>query len=350
METKRRYMSKIKMAIVGAGTWGETHAHIYNDCPDVDLVAICDLNLSKAQEVAGKFNLPSSAAYSNHNEMLKNTDIDAVAVVTPDFSHRKIVVDCANAKKHILVEKPLATTLEDIDAIVNAVEKNNVRIMTDLHNRWSPPFAVTKESIDNGEIGEPYTAYFRLNDIKWVATDLLPWAAKSSILWFLGSHSVDTLRWIFNDEVSRVFSVSREGVLKSEGIDAVDIYQTILEFKNGGIATMENGWITPNTQPWLNDLKFNVLGTKGMISLDLSNSQMIERFTEEKNDRPDVLVKHFVHGKPKGFSFESIRHFIECLRTGQDFMVSLKDGVNTTKVILAILESAKKREPIEVKY
>lgn len=349
-KTKRRNMSKMKFAIVGAGTWGETHASIYNDCQDVELVAISDLNLSKAQKIARKYGLSNSAAFSDHKEMLKKVDIDAVAVVTPDFSHREIVVDCANAKKNILVEKPLATNMEDIELIMNSVEKNNVRLMTDLHNRWSPPFAVTKEAIDNGEIGEPYTAYFRLNDVKWVATDLLPWAGKSSILWFLGSHSVDTLRWIFDDEVERVYSVSREGVLKKEGVDAVDIYQTILEFKHGGIATMENGWITPNNNPWVNDLKFNILGTKGMFNLDLSNNQMIERITEEKNDRPDVLVKHFVHGKPKGFSFESIKHFVDCLKTGEDFMISIEDAVNTTRVVLAIIESAQERKPVYVYY
>jgi predicted dehydrogenase len=343
-------MTRLKFAIVGAGTWGETHAHIYNDHPNVDLVAICDRNPARAREVAGKFNLPDSRAFADHREMLEKTEIDAVSIVTPDFSHREIAVDCANAKKNILIEKPLATTLDDAEAIIEAVKKNNVRVMVDLHNRWSPPFAVTKEAIEKGEIGEPYTAYFRLNDIKWVATTLLPWAAKSSILWFLGSHSVDTLRWIFNDEVKRVFSVSREGILKREGIDTADIYQTILEFKNGGIATMENGWVTPDSSPWVNDLKFNILGTKGMISLDLSNSQMIERFTEDKSDRPDIIVKNFVHGVPKGFSFESIRHFVDCLVTGKDFYVSLEDAINSVKVILAILESAGKREPVEVKY
>ena len=80
--------------------------------------------------------------------------------------------------------------------------------MVDLHNRWSPPFNSAHESVVNGELGNIYSAYMRLNDIKWVATDLLPWAAQSSILWFLGSHSLDTLRWFFNDEVKRVYSVS----------------------------------------------------------------------------------------------------------------------------------------------
>jgi predicted dehydrogenase len=341
-------MSKFKFAIIGAGVWGETHAYLYKEHPMVDLVAICDLNLSRAEKFAQKFGI--SKVYSDHQKMLKEADFDAVAIVTPDFAHGPVTVDCAKAGKHILLEKPLATTREDVLAIVEAVRSSNVRLMVDLHNRWSPPFAVTKQSLDDGELGDPVSAYFRLNDIKWVATDMLPWAAKSSILWFLGSHAVDTLRWIFNDEVEKVYSVSSSGVLKKQGVDTVDVYQSILEFRRGGIATIENGWITPNTNPCVNDIKFNITGTKGMINLDLSNNQMIERFTEDKNDRPDVLVRHFVHGKAKGFAYESIRHFVDKLVSGEDFLVSLEDAANTSLVILAIMESAKTGKPVKVMY
>lgn len=341
-------VTKLRFAIVGAGVWGETHAYLYDEHPNVDLVAVCDLNLAKAQELAQKFNVPH--VYSDHRRMLKEVDVDAVAIVTPDFAHGPIAVDCADAGKHILLEKPLATTRKDVEAIAEAVRSNNVRMMVDLHNRWSPPFAVAKQSLDNGELGSPVSAYFRLNDIRWVATDMLPWAAQSSILWFLGSHTVDTLRWFFGDEVERVYAVSSSGVLKGLGVDTVDVYQTILEFSHGGIATMENGWITPNTHPCVNDIKFNITGTKGMINLDLSNNQMIERFTEDKNDRPDVLVRHFVHGKARGFAYESIRHFVDKLVTGEDFVVSVEDAVNTSLVILAILESAETHKPVVVRY
>lgn len=120
--------------------------------------------------------------------------------------------------------------------------------MVDFHNRWSPPFNAAYTAVRAGELGELYSGYFRLNDIKWVATDLLPWAAQSSILWFLGSHSLDTLRWIFGSEVERVYCVSRSGVLKGLGVDTVDEYLTTLEFKNGAIAHMENGWY-PQCKP-----------------------------------------------------------------------------------------------------
>jgi len=341
-------MEKLKMAIVGAGTWGENHARIYDDHPCVEMVAVCDSNVEKAQRLAAKFGIKQ--VYSDYREMAKKSGCDAVAIVTPDFLHADIAITCANEKKHILIEKPLATTYEDVHNIVEAVEKNNVRAMVDLHNRWNPPFNVAKQSIDNGELGEVYSAYFRLNDIKWVATDLLPWAAKSSILWFLGSHSLDTLRWLTGSEVDRVYSVSREGILKGMGVDTVDMYLTTLEFKNGCIAQMENGWITPNGNMNVNDMKCSVLGTKGMISIDTSSHNLIQKVTEERTETPDVLVRHYIDGKPKGFSYESIRHFVDCLIDGRKFSVSLEDAANTSLAILAIFESARQRKPVTVKY
>ena len=118
-------------------------------------------------------------------------------------------------------------------------KKYRVRVMVDLHNRWSPPFAEAKQRIENGELGTLRNAYFRLNDVKWVATDMLSWAAKSSILWFLGSHSFDTLQWLFNDHVTRVYAVSNRGVLDALNVHTEDVFLTTLEFAHGGIAHME---------------------------------------------------------------------------------------------------------------
>ena len=88
--------------------------------------------------------------------------------------HADIAVEFANKGKHLLIEKPLATTKEDIYKIVEAVERNGIRAMVDSHNRWNPPFN-SKAKIASGILGKPYTAYIRLNDIKWVATDMLSW-------------------------------------------------------------------------------------------------------------------------------------------------------------------------------
>ncbi|MDR2402706.1 MAG: Gfo/Idh/MocA family oxidoreductase [Spirochaetaceae bacterium] len=340
--------SKLKMAIVGAGIWGENHAKIYQAHPFCEVVAVCDEKREKAQALAAKMKIPQW--YDSYQEMFKGSGCDAVAIVTPDFAHAAAAIKAAEYGKHVLVEKPLATTREDVFAMTEAFEKNKVRAMVDLHNRWSPAFNVAHQSVERGELGVPCSGYMRLNDIKWVATDMLPWAAKSSILWFLGSHSLDTLRWFFDDEVKRVYSVSREGILKGCGVDTVDAYLTTLEFKKGGIAQMENGWITPNANPCVNDMKFSILGDKGMISLDMSNHNMIQKYTDEKVAIPDIVVQHSIFDYPKGFAFESIRSFVDCLLSGEPFHVSITDAANTSLAILAIMESAKTRLPVEVRY
>ncbi len=341
-------MKEIKIAIVGAGTWGENHARIYQAHPGCRVAAICDLDLEKAKASAVRLGI--SHAFDDCETMLASVDCDAVAVVTPDFAHTKPALLAAQHKKHMLIEKPIATTKDDIITIMDAVKKNGVRAMVDLHNRWSPPFAAAKQATERGDLGDLYTGYFRLNDIKWVATDMLPWAAKSSILWFLGSHSIDTLSWLFNSRVKRVYAVAREGLLREAGVDTKDAYLTTLEFENGCIAQMENGWITPNANLNINDIKCTLTGTKGMVSIDASSHNLIHIYTDEKALVPDVLVQHHIFGAPKGFAFESIRSFVDCLITGDAFHVSLEDAARASFVVLAIMESAETRMPVDVNY
>ena len=256
----------------------------------------------------------------------------------------------ADAKKNILIEKPLATTREDIARICEAVERNQVRCMVDLHNRWNPPFNTAKQEISSGKLGKPYTAYIRHSDVKWVATDMLSWASKSSILWFLGSHSLDSLRWLLDSEAKRVDSVKREGILKELGVDTPDVYLTTIEFENGAIAHMENGWVTPNGNRNINDFRCSVMCTEGMISLDLSSHNLIEEVTEEKASVPDILVSNMVFDRCKGLSYESIRDFVDRLVDGREFRVTLEDARKTALAIIAIHESADTGVPVDIEY
>jgi predicted dehydrogenase len=341
-------MEKIKLAIIGAGVWGETHAGIFKEHPLAEPVGICDFNRERAVKIAERYGIP--AVYSSAEEMLRECRCDAVSIVTPDHLHADLAVACAEAGRHMLIEKPLATSREDVHRIVEAANRNRVRVMVDLHNRWSPPFAAAKQAISAGELGTPRHGYFRLNDIKWVATDMLSWTARSSILWFLGSHSLDTLCWLFDSPVKRVYAVSGQGVLSQQGIDTTDTYLSTLEFENGCIAQMENSWITPNGNPNINDIKCTILGDKGMISIDASNHNLIQKYTDTAAAVPDILVRNTVHGAVKGFAYESIRSFVDRLASGEDFIVSLEDAARASLVILSVMDSAKRRVPLDVEY
>lgn len=339
---------KHRFGVIGAGLWGEAHAEVYATHPWAELAAVCDSDRSRAEKVAKRFGAPR--VFTDYREMVKDPGVDAVAVATPDFAHRDPVVAAAKAGKHVHSEKPLATSREDAEAIAAAVRSSGVTYMVDFHARWNPPFAIARRDIAEGTLGRIMSAYFRLNDTVSVPTGMLSWAAKSSILWFLGSHTVDTLRFLLADEVERVYSVSRAEVLHERGIDVPDLYQSMLEFRSGVVATIENNWIVPNTNPAVNDFKVNILGSKGMINMDLTNNQLFERYLETTSDHPDCLVKPQVRDKHVGFAYEAIRDFVECLALGRPVHASLEDGLKVTSVILAIMESAAARAPVTVRY
>ncbi len=100
----------------------------------------------------------------------------------------------------------------------------------------------------------------------------------------------------------------------------------------------------------VNDIKVNILGSKGMINMDLTNNQMIERYLEDSTDHPDCLVKPQVRDRHVGFAYESIRNFVDCLFLGKEVQANLEDGLNVTKVVLAIMESASTGAPVTVRY
>jgi len=338
-------MDKLKVVLIGAGTWGEAHAKIYSNHHLTEFVAVSDILEEKAKTIAERYNVKY---FTDYEKMLDEVKCDVVAVVTPDFAHAKPVIAAAKRGKHILCEKPLATSYEDLELILDSVKGKDIQIMVDYHNRWNPPICKIKDDIDAGKIGKIVSAYIRLNDIIYVPTEMLKWAEKSSILWFLGSHSVDVLNWIIGAKVESVYSVGHEGVLRNKGINVPDLYQTILKYSNGVVATMENSWILPNTNLYVNDYKLNITGEKGMFNMDFSHNTLIERFLENGASHPDVLVRPLIHGKPTGLAYESIRDFIEKVYYKEKVLISLEESVSVTKIILAILESSRKEEPVKV--
>ncbi|ADK79529.1 Gfo/Idh/MocA family protein [Sediminispirochaeta smaragdinae] len=340
-------INPLRWGIIGAGTWGKTHADIVSHHLLADLVAIADLDPQRAERLASEHGV---AAYGDYREMLEKEELDAVSIVTPDFAHAEPFIACCEAGKHVLLEKPLATNHKDLARMKEAHAKSGIRCMVDYHNRWNPPIALAYQDIQEGKIGDIVSMYYRLNDTIFVPTEMLKWSEQSSILWFLGSHSVDTLRFFCGSEVDTVYALSRSMVLKKRGIDIPDIYQTIMTFKNGVVATMENGWITPNTHPHWNDIKVNVTGTKGMFNMDLTNNQSIERYLEDASDHPDTVIKPILHGKPTGFSYESIIDFIEKIYYEKPFLVDFQDAYNVSKVILSIFESVKEHKIVTVEY
>jgi len=333
--------------LIGTGLWGEMHAKVYASYPEAELKAVCDLRADRAKGIAEKYG--ADEWYSDYNKLLERDDIAAVSIATPDFAHTDIILAALKAGKHVLVEKPLATSVEDCEKVISAAKAIKGRkFMVDFHNRWNPPFVIAKNAIKDGEIGKPALMYIRLNDTIFVPTGMLSWASRSEVVWFVGSHAVDLARWLFDDEVSKVYAVSRSEVLKAKGVDTPDFYEAILEFSKGGVATVENCWILPDSLPTVIDFKCEIIGSSGAFYLDVSSHRTIQKYTQNKASYPDVLGSPVIHDKQMGFTVESIRHFADCVINDKEPMVTFEDGLAATKIISAIRDSSKTGQPVKI--
>lgn len=344
-------MSETGFGVIGVGTWGELHAKVYSDLPGGYLAAVCDANPQRAEQV-GKA-CGAQNIYSDYQKMLADPNVHAVSVVLPDFMHRKAVVACAEAGKHVLVEKPLATSEEDGLAMIAAAKASGVHLFVDFHTRWSPLFAQLKDAHDAGDLGESQMIYYRVSNTTFVATQMLKWANRSSVAWFLGSHCLDTLLWLMNaragaDNVERLYCVSRSRVLKGLGVDTPDFFQTTLEWRSGLVTQMENVWILPESGPSIVDSKFEWIGSKGAVHIDGSHHGAIQKQTVKKASYPDAFVLPTVQGRPAGYGAESIRHFARSIINGQKPIVDGLDGLAVTRLILKMEESVQSRAPVEV--
>jgi len=319
----------------------------YSEHPGVDLVKVCDLDAKRAKKMAKQYGVKEYC--TDYKELLKDDRIQAVSIVTPDFTHTPLVLAAARAGKHILCEKPMATTVKDCEKMIAAAEKAGVTLMVDYHNRFNPAVAQVKAAIDDGELGELKMGTLRLNDTIAVPRDWLPWAGKSSVLWFIGSHSVDLIRYLFNDEVERVYCVARSTVLKGLGVDTPDFFLSTLELKGGAVVQIENCWIIAEAAPAVCDFRGEIVGDKGTCYLDVLRGGVVEKYTAKTASYPDVFCRPQVQGRNMGFGIESIRHFADCIIAGKPPVVTAQDGIESTRVLCAILESVKKGVPVKVK-
>jgi predicted dehydrogenase len=322
------------------------HARAYAASPSARLVAVCDQDAGRAAALAAEFEVSDSG--TDWRALLDRSDVQAVGIATPDFAHGEIALAAIQAGKHVLVEKPLATTVRECEEILAAQRAQGVKLMVDFHNRWSLPFVNLRRAIASGQMGIVMMMNFRLNDTRFVPTRMLSWAAKSSPLQFLGSHVVDLIHFLSGAVVERVYSVSRSTVLKGMGVDTPDFFQSVLELSSGGTAMVENCWILDEHGPSVFDFQCEVVGSKGTAYVNASHHRMAEVYSDKGVELPDVSCAADLYGKPVGFGMAAIQHFVDCVANDTPPMVTGEDGLAVARVLAAVEESARTRLPMAV--
>jgi predicted dehydrogenase len=337
-------MDALNVALVGCGIFGEVHAQAYAESPASNLVAVCDRDEGRARGFAEKY---GCRWYTDVAQLAADGEVQAVSVATPDFAHREVCIALLAAGKHVLVEKPLATSVADAEAIAAAArERPGLVAMVDFHNRYHPALRSVKDRLDAGEIGRPQMLYARLSDRIEVATKWFPWAGRSGPEWFLGSHLADVACWLFDGQATRVFAEGRKDVLAGRGIDCYDSMQIHLSFP-AGFATLETSWILPDTFPMICDFHVSLQTTDTRVDWDLAH-QGVTVIEPSRYDRPMLYGATSVGRETFGFFRYSIHDFVRAVLAGEKSPAPLEEGVANVRILAAALQSAQTGHPIDL--
>ncbi len=314
-------MKSIGVGVIGVGKMGTIHARAYTALPDAELVGVADADVSRAQSVAGQLDV---RAFENADQLLADSRIEAVSICTNDESHVNPTLAALKAQMHVLLEKPIATNLDDADCILSAASGNSRCFLVGHILRFAPRYAAAKKAVEEGRIGDVISIFARrINAAS--SQDILK--GRVSVLSFLGVHDFDLCHWITGSPPQRVHCEARYGLHTSHGYNIEDQAFTVLRFENGAIACVESGWVLPETHPRKADLRMEIMGTTGVINIDLMSQGMTICNAE------GYRFANFGHG----IEYE-LDHFLRCVRgeerpgiTGQEARCALEMSLGAQK-------------------
>jgi predicted dehydrogenase len=328
-----------RVAVIGAGFMGERHARIYAGMPDVELVAICDVREEAARRVAA----PTGAAvYSEYRALLGRDDLDAVSVCTPDALHREPCELALRAGRHVLVEKPIATTVADAEAIVEAATRAGASLLVGHCLRFDPRYDQARQAVARGELGAIQTIYTRRANTV-AAQDRL--GGRCPLPLFLGVHDYDVMRWLVAGEVERVTAESKWGLLRDRGFPVEDANCALLRFSTGALGIAELSWILPRGFPASGDHRLDLVGSEGSLSIATLETGL-RRADGQRAVQVDTASAPSVQGHPGGMFYFELRHFVDCVRGRATPAVTPHDALMALRIALAVEQAAATGQPV----
>ena len=345
-------MDKIRVGIVGAGNIAQSaHLPVYMERDDIEVVAIADWNLERAQAAAKKFSSPN--AFSNVDELLANVDVDYIDICVWNRSHAPVAIAAAKAGKDILCEKPMAINLADALEMEKAVKEAGVKFMLAVPTRYSKEAQLLNEMRKEGKLGEIYyakTGYIRRRGtpIGWF-TDTQK--AGGGPVIDIGVHCIDRTWYLMGrPRPVRVSATTayKIGDFKTKGItrwtaldsdvtafDTEDSAAGAIHFENGATMLFEVSWAL-NAPP---AEYTQICGTKAGATLNPLTiyGEDMGYLTDNKPTTEDCNI----------FA-EEIEHFVNCLRTGATPESPLEDGVTVQRMLQGIYDSAKLGREVEI--
>lgn len=296
-----------RAAVIGVGAMGRHHARVYQEMPDVELVAVADVDPALAQEAA---RLRGAHAYTDHCAMLEKVQPDLVTVAVPTHIHFQVVLDALEAGCHVLVEKPIASILEEGRRMIErAAELDRVLAVGHIE-RYNPAVIELKRRLDNGELGQIFQIHARrlgpfpqrVHDVG-VVVDLAP-------------HDVDIMRYLTGDKVQRMYAETQQKIHATHE----DWFSGLLCFENGVVGVLNTSWLTPTKVR-----EITVTGQRGMFLANLL-TQDLYFYENEEADGSDWNHLSLLRGVGEGQMVRLRLYKREPLRVELESFVAASQG------------------------
>ncbi|WP_066970633.1 Gfo/Idh/MocA family protein [Methanobrevibacter filiformis] len=314
-------MDNVTVGVIGVGAMGYNHARVYHRLENTKLAGISDVSENTLAKVAKKYD---TQGYTNYEDLLENPEIDLVSICVPTTHHHKVVMSAIEHGKHVLVEKPIAFTLQEAEEMNEAAKEKGIKFATGHVERFNPSIQKAKELIENDVIGDIVSASAkrvgpfppRIKDVG-VAIDL-------------AIHDLDVMYYLFNENAIQVYATMGSILEKCEYEDHAEI---MTNFENGITGILEVNWLTPYKRREL-----EITGTDGIISIDYID-QSIDVYGKFAQD---VKIQHEEPLK------EELKSFVNSVLKDSEPEITGDDGINALKMVLAANRSSKEQIPIHI--
>jgi myo-inositol 2-dehydrogenase / D-chiro-inositol 1-dehydrogenase len=325
----------MRVGIAGTGTMGEVHAKAWREA-GAELAGFTSLRLAQAEDLAQRF---GGRAYAEYAELVDKVDL--VDICTPTFLHQPMAVEAAAAGKHVVCEKPIALTIEDGQAMIDACAAAGVRFFVGMVLRFFPQYRVAQELVAGGKIGQ--LGVLRLKRVAYVPMKLLDnWyideKQSGGIVLDLMIHDFDYARWLAG-EVDRVFA--RRGSVVS---GPAEYLQAIIRFQNGAMALIEGGWANP---PGVFRTSFDLSGSDGLIEWSSDQAVPIQTHFPSAESSAASVGLPLAELSDDPFAAE-ILHAYQAIRTNTPFAVTAEDALEALRIALATKASLSTGKPVSL--
>ncbi len=316
-------MDRKRLLVVGAGAMGSMYSQLVaaGRVPEAELAGIVDIDGARALELASAVGCP---AFGDIEAAVRQTRPEAAYVATPDHLHRQPVEALAAAGVAVLVEKPLATSVEDARAMVEAVERAGVYAEVNYALRWHPAFQEARRAIESGEIGEVRTISARMNTPITLPRDRLRWSGRTSPAWYLMSHLLDLAYWLSGRRAESVYASAGRGTLAAGGLGTPDWVRAIVLYRGGIDASFESVWILPASWPAAAETWVRVVGNEGALEADASHQGVL------------IAGHHLRQPASTGWYAARLSAFLRGMNGLGQTRVTFHDGLETTRILAAL--------------